>query len=114
MKLSEATQMFVMGDYERATTVKKSCIANMDRLCICSFCFCFSSFSFQINFGLTSAFTQRLFFVLFFSIWCDVKHHSAVQSGTSLSDLDPHLRSQFVQKENVQGLFLDIFSVDFD
>ena len=30
--------MFVMVDYVRRMTVKKSCIANIDRLSICSSC----------------------------------------------------------------------------
>ena len=37
-KLHEATQMFTMVDYFREMTVKKSYMANMDRLSSCSSC----------------------------------------------------------------------------
>ena len=36
MKLHEAAQMFMMVDYVRELTVRKSCLMNMDRLSICA------------------------------------------------------------------------------
>ena len=44
-KLREATPMFLMVDYVREMTVKKSCVASMDHLSIC--------FSFFFFFGIT-------------------------------------------------------------
>ena len=41
VKIHEATQMFMMVDYVKEMTVKKSCMAIVDRLSICSSCFLF-------------------------------------------------------------------------
>ena len=78
-KLHEATQIFVMVDYVREMIVKKSSMANMDCLSICSsfwikedgFVCCFVCFFFPFNFwyAFILSFCQLLFLFPCFSLF---------------------------------------------